>query len=274
MSSPVSFDLSAAVSGNRFWSSTRRQVKHGPKRLVWQGQGWAPLYGAIAAWVFGEYDPPPTEEQFAHLVARWQREQAGLAANGILGRVPWLKMQEQIARGLPPGFASPVNGLVRPHGLEQIIAAYGDPRTMSQAEWETRHIAEARAPGPRRFLLPDGTETAVLHLHRALAPHAEAFFAAVARGGLWDELQPIGPAYQWDPEGESLHAWGIALDICPDRYPPSRRARDYPGPTGYPPGYLMRHVQTFGWHWGLWFETPHPGHLQFATGAEGCCNVT
>jgi hypothetical protein len=107
-------------------------------------------------------------------------------------------------------------------------------------------------------------------LHRALVPHAEAFFTAVARGGLWDELQPIGRAYVWDPEGEGLHIWGIALDLRPDQYPPARRPRDYPGPEHYPPGYLMRHVQAFGWQWGLWFEHPHPGHLQFATGVEGC----
>ena len=270
MSSPVSFDLSAAVNGNRFWSSRRRQVKHGPKRLVWQGQGWGPIYGAIAAWVFGEYDPPPSEERFAHLVARWQREQSGLAVNGILGRASWRRMQEQIALGLPPGFTSPVNRVARPHGLEQTIASFGDPRSMDRSTWEARYIGAARAPGTRRFLRQDGSNKQVVYLHRSLVPHAEAFFATVASGGLWDELQPIGRGYQWDPDGNSLHAWGLALDICPDRYPSSHRPRDYPGPGSYPPGYLVRHLQAFGWQWGLWSEVPQPGHLQFATGIEGC----
>jgi hypothetical protein len=244
-------------------------VKRGPKRLVWQGQGWGPIYGAVAAWILGEYDPPPSPERFAHLVARWQREQ-GLAVNGILSRTPWQKMRHQAARGIPEQFASPVDGLVRPHGREQIVATFGDPRTMSQTEWETCYIGAARAPGSRRFTWSDGRQTPVLPLHRALIPHVEAFFVAVARGGLWDELQPIGRAYEWDPTSDSLHTWGIALDLRPKQYPAAARPRDYPGPEHYPPGWLNRHIQAFGWQWGLWFETPHPGHLQFATGIEVC----
>lgn len=270
MSTPASFDLSEAVRRNRFWASTRRHVKHGPKRLVWQGQGWGPLYGAIAAWVFGEYDPPPSPERFAHLVARWQREQAGMAANGVLHRTAWRKMLAQAARGLPADFVSLANGLIRPHGWEQVLATFGDPRATDRATWEAYYIGAARAPGSRRFVLADGRQTTTLPLHRHLVPHAEAFFAAVARGGLWDELQPLGRAYAWDPAGESLHAWGLALDLRPELYPPAPRPRDYPGPEHQPPGYLLRHVQAFGWQWGMWFETPHPGHLQFATGVEGC----
>ena len=69
MSKAVSFNLSRAVSANRFWGSARRKVVRGAKRKVWQGQGWHPLYAAIAAWFFGEYDPPPSQERFAQLVA-------------------------------------------------------------------------------------------------------------------------------------------------------------------------------------------------------------
>jgi hypothetical protein len=268
VSAPVSFDLAAAVSQNRVWASTKSQVRHGPKRLSWPGQGWGPLYGAIAAWIFGQYDPAPTPEQFAHLVAHWQRGQEGVAANGILGRGSWNRVQAAAARGIPAEFVSPVAGLERPHGLEQVAAVFGDPRTMSQAEWESRYVGAARAPGPRRFLLSDGSQSPVVYLHRSLVPHAEAFFAAVARGGLWDELVPMGRAYKWDPKGESLHAWGIAMDLRPERYQPAARARDYPDAEHYPPGYLVRHIQAYGWQWGLWFETPQPGHLQYATGVE------
>jgi hypothetical protein len=169
----VAFDLAAALSRNRFWASQRQKVKRGPRRLLWQGQGWGPLYAAIGAWVFREYDPPPTPERFAQLVARWQRGQEGLAVNGV-------------------------------------------------------------------------------------------------RGGLWDELQPVGRAYEWDAAGESLHTWGIALDLRPAQYTPAARPRAYPDPEHDPPGYLLRHVQAHGWQWGLWFEVPHPGHLQFATGLEAC----
>ena len=63
---------------------------------------------------------------------------------------------------------------------------------------------------------------------------------------------------------------GIALDLAPGRYPCMEGPRDYPGPEGYPPGYLVRHIQAYGWQWGLWFDLPHPGHLQFATGVAGC----
>ena len=267
----LSFDLAAAVSRNRFWSSRRRRVKRGPKRLVWQGQGWAPLYGAIAAWVFGEYDPAPSAERFAYLVARWQRTQEGLAVNGVLSRAPWRRMLDQCALGIPPAYVSPTAGrLARPHGLDQIVDTFGDPRTMPQPAWEAAYVSPARAPGSRRFVLSDGRETPALMLHRRLVPQAEAFFAAVARGGLWDELQPVGRAYAWDPSGKSLHAWGIAIDIRPQQYAPVLKPRDYPGPEHYPPGYLLRHIQAHGWQWGLWFGHPHPGHIQFATGVGTC----
>ncbi len=270
MEDAVSFDLAAAVSRNRFWAGRQRKVKRGPRRLLWQGQGWGPLYAAIGAWVFGEYDPPPTPERFAQLIARWQRGQEGLAVNGVLSRTPWRRMREQAARGIPPHYTSPASGLQRPHGWEQILAMFGDPRIHGQDQWERTYIGLARAPGVRRFTLADGRQVPALRLHRNLVPHAEAFFAAVARGGLWDELQPVGRAYQWDPAGESLHAWGIALDLRPAQYPPVRRSREVPGVGHYPPGYLLRHVQAHGWQWGLWFEVPHPGHLQFATGVEAC----
>jgi hypothetical protein len=254
MEDAVAFDLAAAVSRNRFWASRRRKVQHGPRRLIWQGQGWGPLSAAIGAWVFGEYDPPPTPERFAQLIARWQRGQEGLAVNGVLSRTPWRRMRELAARGIPPEYTSPLHGLPRPHGWEQILAVFGDPRTMAQDQWERHHIGLARAPGARRFTLADGCQVPALRLHRHLVPHAEALFAAVAHGGLWDEL----------------HAWGIALDLRPAQYPPAGRAREVPDIGQYPPGYLLRHVQAHGWQWGLWFEVPHPGHLQFATGVEAC----
>jgi hypothetical protein len=258
------------VSANRFWGSARRKVVHGPKRKVWQGQGWQPLYGAIAAWFFREYDPPPSEQRFAQLVAGWQREQEGLAVNGILSKTPWQKMLEQATQGLPPSYTSPIDGLVRPGGWEQIANTFGDPRAVSQTTWETQFIGAARAPGSLRFNLGNGQSATSLRLHRRLVPHAEAFFSAVARGGLWDELQPMGPAYAWDPGGQSLHTWGIALDLRPSQYQRLEDQRDYPGPGAYPPGYLVRHIQAFGWQWGLWFDPPRPGHLQFATGVAGC----
>jgi hypothetical protein len=179
-------------------------------------------------------------------------------------------MREQAARGIPSQFTSPVDGLARPHGWDELIASFGDPRSMSQSAWEHTSIGLARAPAPRRFTLLDGSRTPALRLHRRLVPHAEAFFASVARGGLWDELLPIGRAYEWDPAGEGLHAWGIAIDLRPGLYAPCRRPRDFPDPEHCPPGYLLRHVQAFGWQWGLWFEVPNPGHFQFATGVEGC----
>lgn len=270
MSTPVSFDLAEAVIHNRFWSSRKRQVKRGAKRLIWQGQGWAPLYGAISAWFFDEYDPVPTPQAFAQHVARWQRGREGLSVNGVLSRTPWRKMQEEAALGIPARFASPTSGLVRPHGWSQILVTFGDPREMARQEWETTFIAAARAPGSRRFTLADGSRAPALPLHRTLVPHAEAFFAAVAHGGLWDELQPVGRSYEWDPSGQSLHCWGIALDFRPQQYQPSLRPRDYPDPAHYPPGYLVRHFKAYGWQWGLWFDTPHPGHIQFATGIDGC----
>lgn len=270
MEDAVTFDLAAAVSANRFWASRRQKVKRGPRRLLWQGQGWGPLHAAIGAWVFGEYDPPPTPERFAQLVARWQRGQEGLAVNGVLSRTPWRRMWEQAARGIPPEFSSPANGLQRPHGQGQILATFGDPQTLSRDQWERAYIGLARAPGRHQFTLANGQQVPTLPLHRSLVPHAEAFFAAVARGGLWDELQPVGRAYEWDPAGESLHTWGIALDLRPAQYAPAARPRAYPDPERYLPGYLLRHVQAYGWQWGLWFEVPHPGHLQFATGVEAC----
>lgn len=266
----ASFNLSRAVSANRFWGSGRRKVVRGAKRKVWQGQGWQPLYGAIAAWFFAEYDPPPSPERFAQLVASWQREQEGLAVNGVLSRTPWHRMREQAAQGLPPAYRSPVDGLVRPDGWDQITSTFGDPRAVSQVTWEAQAIGTARAPGSLRFDLGNGQSASTVRLHRRIVPHSEAFFAAVARGGLWDELQPIGQAYAWDPSGQSLHTWGIALDLRPEQYAPPDGPRDYPGPESHPPGYVARHIQAFGWQWGLWFEPPCPGHLQFATGVTGC----
>lgn len=249
--------------------------------------GWDILYDAIASWILGFRNMTPAAATFAQAVADFQRRMAR-RVDGVLDYQTWRSMLSEAKAGLPRPYRT-AEGVLRPNGLQGIIATFGDP---THAGWEGRNIVRITAPAGKMFL----ARGRQLPVHRLIAPHFDRLFAAIDRASLWSEIYPSAGAYVCrtkatqgsHPCGSpgirsdqlSNHSWGIAVDFRAPDYPLYTRAMAAARrPLRYPPPTLTQIIQPLGFHWGLWFMRgdldasgrisfigADPMHFQFATG--------
>lgn len=249
--------------------------------------GWSVIYGPMATWILGFRGMTPSPSAFAQAVGDWQRRN-GLPRDGILGPNTWRAMLADVKKGTPRPFRT-AEGVVRPHGRNQVVAVFGDP---TQPGWEAANLVPITAPGGQQF----APRVTSLSVHRLIAPQFTRLFAAILNAGLWKEIFPSAGTYDCrmkhpnqaikcnspgvDLGRLSTHSWGITIDI---------RARDYPfytaemrqsgAPLRNPPSTLLELFQNHGFHFGLWFMNGRPDqsgkinftgadpmHFQFATG--------
>jgi len=249
--------------------------------------GWGVLYDAIASWIPRFRNMTPAAGTFAQAVARWQMRH-GLPPTGSIDATTWSAMLASAKEGIPRPFQTP-EGVVRPHGLQAIVATFGDP---TQTGWEARNIVRVTAPAGQAFA-PGVTRRPV---HRLIAPQFDRLFAAINSAGLWTQFfpdagtwvcrtkkshgkQPCGtPGIQRNQL--SNHSWGIAIDFRAPAYPFYTAGMQQAGrPLRYPPATISSIFQDHGFQWGLWFVDGRltargridftgadPMHFQFATG--------
>jgi hypothetical protein len=252
-----------------------------------QRLGWDVLYDAIASWILRFRNMTPAAHTFAQAVAGWQSRH-GLPVNGVIDAPTWSAMLADAKAGIPRPFQTP-EGVARPHGLQAIVATFGDP---TQPGWEARNIVRINAPTGRTF----ASGVTRLPVHRLIAPHFDRVFAAIHRAGLWNDFFPSAGAwvcrtkvsYGKQPCGTpgiqpgqlSNHSWGIAVDFRAANYPFYTTAMQTARrPLRYPPATITQVFQDHGFHFGLWFmngslnqrgrinfNNADPMHFQYATG--------
>jgi len=252
-----------------------------------QRLGWDTLYDAIAGWILNFQNMTPAPPAFAQSVANWQLG-ARLPVNGLLDAGTWRAMLREAKAGLPRPFQTPER-VARPHGLQAIVATFGDP---TQAGWEARNIVRVTAPGGGLFA--PGVRTQ--RVHRLIAPHFNRMFTAIFNAGLWNQLFPSSGTYVCRTKHSygkklcgapgiqfnqlSTHSWGVTIDIRSNDYPYFTEAMQSAGRRlRYPPPTITKIFQAHGFHWGLWFmngnlnangrirfKDADPMHFQFATG--------
>jgi hypothetical protein len=256
-------------------------------RVLATRMGWDVLYGAIAGWILDFRNTTPAPADFARAVARWQMRQL-LPATGIIDANTWSAMLADAKAGIPRPFQTP-EGVARPHGLQAIVATFGNP---TQAGWGARNLVPVAAPAGQTF----APGIARLPFHRLIAPQFDRVFAGINSNGLWIEFFPSAGAWVCrtkksdgkrpcgtpgiQPGQLSNHSWGIAIDFQAQSYPFYTANMQQAGrPLRYPAATITSIFQAHGFHWGLWFMNGRltvrgridftgsdPMHFQFATG--------
>lgn len=155
-----------------------------------------------------------------------------------------------------------------PHGYDEIVRLYGDPRpyirpdgTM-RSEWETHELGIASLPAEIPLSWNLAVRVARVRCHQKLVPIVAATFNSIHAAGLWDELREYGGCYaaraQRGSSKPSLHLWGAAIDLNP--------STNQLGTEGDMSPAVVEIFEAVGWTWGGRFGRPDPMHFQFATG--------
>ena len=160
--------------------------------------------------------------------------------------------------------------LAPPHGLEQILATFGDIYKYIRADgtldpkWEVDQLATAPLPFPITLDWDPTQQATRIRCHKKLAGIFEDVFKAIQAKGLREKVKTYAGCYNFRPKRAgsklSTHSWGIAIDL---------NAKT--NPMGSPGDMDLRVVQvfrSFGFKWGGDWTGNYkdPMHFQFCTG--------
>lgn len=157
-----------------------------------------------------------------------------------------------------------------PHGLDAIVATFGDIRQYARDDgtpdpkWEADFMGRAQLP----FAIPLDWDTAKsatgIRCHKRIAPLLEAAFEQIVAQGLRSAVKTYGGGYNWRMKrGQakpSTHSWGIAIDL---------NARTNPmGSAGDMDPALVALFEGLGFVWGgRWSgKSKDPMHFQYCSG--------
>jgi hypothetical protein len=235
--------------------------------------GWD-RYGEALAILFGCPWAGPGDAQWAHATATWQRMH-DLSVDGIIGKDTWKALSKALApddsfSGVVPPDAPPV-----PEGFEGVLATFGDPRPLLNADgllsedndvrWQRQTLASAVLPFPipHSSKDPGAGIKKRFSAHRKLVTTFVAVFTEIDRLGLRDHIQSWGGIYNFRPirgaKNISLHAFGAAIDLNSETNPL--------GGEGTMNAGIVEIFEHFGFFWGGNFRTrPDPMHFQYAVG--------
>jgi hypothetical protein len=177
-------------------------------------------------------------------------------------------------RRRPKGVAATIAralSLVPPHGLDAILAMFGDITRFIRtdgtidARWEAQHMTAVDLPFPVRLAWGNPAPlVSRIRCHKVVAPAMQQVFGAVDRAGLRGTIQTYGGCYNYRPKRmgsrPSTHSWGIALDLNP--------ATNAMGTAGNMDPRLVAIFRDHGFKWGGdWTgRNKDPMHFQFCTG--------
>jgi hypothetical protein len=147
-----------------------------------------------------------------------------------------------------------------PHGLEEVIAAFGDARKIAPFAFEATYIV--RVPLPESLPFEDTRVTRITS-HRLIANKISDALTAVHGAGLWHALGSYSGGYANRPQRGSsklsTHAFGCAWDFGAELYPLGSDARM--------PDALVKIFTSLGFFYGGDFAGRRdPMHVQLASG--------
>lgn len=157
-----------------------------------------------------------------------------------------------------------------PHGLDQILAVFGDiyqyigPDGCLDARWQADALARVTLPFPLRLSWDGSKMVTRLTCHQRLAGICAGVFASIHEHGLQAKITSFGGCFAFRPQRTgsrlSTHSWGIALDLNPESNPQ--------GSSGNMDAELIAIFRGAGFEWGGdWRgKARDPMHFQFCTG--------
>ncbi|MGH9547351.1 MAG: M15 family metallopeptidase [Terriglobales bacterium] len=157
-----------------------------------------------------------------------------------------------------------------PHGLEEIIATFGDIHKYIGSDgqldprWQTDFLARMLLPFPLRLAWNLSQTITRMTCHGRLARVYASVFASIQEQGLQAKVASFGGCFAFRPQrtGNKLssHSWGIAIDLNPES--------NMQGSAGNMDAGLVEIFRRAGFEWGgNWKgKTRDPMHFQFCTG--------
>jgi D-alanyl-D-alanine carboxypeptidase len=160
--------------------------------------------------------------------------------------------------------------LTSPHGLDEIIATFGDIRKYVRPDgqldprWETNFLARVNLPFPLRLAWDLSQTITRMACHRRLTAVYASVFTGIQQRGLQSTITTFGGCFAFRPQRTgsklSAHSWGIAIDLNPGS---NLQGSDGDMDTG-----VVEIFQSAGFQWGGEWKgtTCDPMHFQFCTG--------
>lgn len=158
----------------------------------------------------------------------------------------------------------------RPHGIEQIIASFGniyeyihkdgslDPR------WAAEFLVRIALPFPLVLSWDHATGVKQMTCHKKLADVFAEGFAKLEADGLQEKIKTFGGCFSFRQQRTgsklSAHAWGIAVDLNPET--------NAQGKVGDMDAGVIEVFRAAGFEWGGdWNgKVRDPMHFQFCSG--------
>lgn len=166
--------------------------------------------------------------------------------------------------------AAPAAVLRPPHGLDQIIAMFGDifgfigPDHTLDPRWQSDFLDRVPLPFPLPLSWDISRSVTQFACHKLLVPVLTRVFADIQTAGLQPRLTSFGGCFSFRPQRAgtklSAHAWGIAIDLNPET--------NQQGTAGNMDQEIVAIFRQAGFEWGGGWQGRRrdPMHFQFCTG--------
>jgi len=170
----------------------------------------------------------------------------------------------------PPAPAAPASEIAPPHGLEAIVATFGDIYAYLSNEgtldprWESDQLARAAIPFPIPLSWDPAKQVRNIYCHKKLVAVLPSVFEDIDRKGLRDRMRTYGGCFNFRGKRTSnklsVHSWGIAIDLNPET--------NGMGAAGDMPPEIVAVFESFGFTWGgRWpGRSKDPMHFQYCSG--------
>ncbi len=160
--------------------------------------------------------------------------------------------------------------LSAPHGLEQILATFGDIHAYSRPDgsldprWQADFLATVALPFPLRLSWDHSKFVMKMTCHKRLTETFREIFSLIQARELRPRISSFGGCFVFRTQRTgtrlSTHSWGIALDLNPET--------NSQGSTGNMDPELIDIFRSAGFSWGGDWpgKARDPMHFQFCTG--------
>jgi hypothetical protein len=160
--------------------------------------------------------------------------------------------------------------LATPHGLEEILATFGDifdyitPAHALDLRWQAQYLERIMLPFPIALSWDKSRQVNQITCQKRLAGIFSEVFSNIRDAGLQQKITSFGGCFSFRPQrtGAKLtaHSWGIAIDLNP--------LENAQGTAGNMDSQIIELFREAGFQWGGdWHgKSRDPMHFQFCTG--------
>lgn len=160
--------------------------------------------------------------------------------------------------------------LAAPHGLQQIVATFGDiydyirPGGDLDPRWQADYLAAMELPFPMTLSWDPSKSVNRMTCHKRMLEGFSAVFGLVQSNGLESRISSFGGCFSFRQQRTgvrlSTHSWGIAIDLNPASNPQ--------GSPGNMDAGLIEIFRGAGFEWGGDWQgmVQDPMHFQFCSG--------